>query len=171
MNEIADLAADVSRRNSARIVVDLSNNSAFGALLAARLGGTPANHMVAAVITGADMHANEPTPMPVSIGGVRAIVPRWTLSKRELLETVAAEAENHSLRVGKVGDSDKLAAEFSSIERHVRTSGHVSLAAPAGKHDDLVMALSLCVFGCRRFGGTPTVARRYQPAPSSRAWT
>jgi hypothetical protein len=146
MNDVADLAADLARQYSARIIADLSNNSAFAALLAARLGRNPANHMVAAVITGADSHATMPTPMPVSLGGVRAAVPRWSLSKPELVETVSAEIDNGSLRIGKVGDWEKLRDELTTMEREVRRSGAVAYSAPLGKHDDLVLALALCVF-------------------------
>src|SRR5690606_23050499 len=101
MNEIADLAVEVARLYGAQIVADLSNNSAFAALLAARLGRNPANHMVAAVITGADTHAVAPVPMPISLGSVRAAVPRWSLSKAELIEAISAEMDNGSLRIGR----------------------------------------------------------------------
>ena len=170
MNEVADVAVHLARRHSARIVADLSNNSAFAALLASRLGRNPANYMVAAVITGAGTHANGPTPMPVSLGGVRTAVPRWSLSKPELIETVAAEIENGTLRIGKAGDWEKLRDELASIEREVRQSGSVAYSAPVGKHDDLAVALALCVFGCRRFGSQTHVHRRYSP-PSVAAWT
>ena len=170
MNEVADLAVELSRNHAARIVVDLSNNSAFAALLAARLGANPANHMVAAVITAAAGHANAATPMPVSLGGVRAAVPRWSLSKSELIETVAAEIDNASLRIGKTGDWEALRDELTSMEREVRRSGSVGYAAPDGKHDDLLIALALCVFGCRRLGRRPS-ARRMRAPPASGAWT
>jgi hypothetical protein len=171
MNEVADLAADLARQHSARIIVDLSNNSAFAALLAGRLGPNPANYMVAAVITGADTHATMPTPMPVSLGGVRAAVPRWSLSKAELIETVSAEMENGSLRIGRVGDWEKLRDELAAMEREVRRSGSVAYSAPNGKHDDLALALALCVFGCRRFGSIHHVRRRHAFKGSWEAWT
>jgi hypothetical protein len=170
MNDVADLAADLARKYSARIVADLSNNSAFAALLAGRLGQNPANHMVAAVITGADTHATMPTPMPVSLGSVRAAVPRWSLSKPELIETVSAEIDNRSLRIGKVGDWEKLRDELTAMEREVRRSGSVAYSAPGGKHDDLVVALGLCVFGCRRFGSVPQKRRARASRGSWAAW-
>ena len=171
MNEVADRAVDLARPYKAKIIVDLSNNSAFAALLAARLGQNPANHMIAAKITGAGSHANAPTPMPVSMAGMRAAVPCWNLSKRELIETVAAEMDNNSLRLGKTGDWQRLQGELATMEREVRKSGSVAFSAPDGKHDDLVTALSLCVFGCRRFGrASPTRSPKQVPF-SSEAWT
>lgn len=172
LNEVADLAVDVARSYDAYIVADLSNNSAFAGLLASRLGRNPANRMIAAVITNADTHANAPTSMPVSLAGVRAAVPRWSLSKSELIESVAVELENLSLRLGKTGDWEKLSDELLSIERKVRQSGAVAYSAPAGKHDDLVMALSLSLFGCRRWSlPTKTARRRPENRVPSAGWT
>ncbi len=171
LNEVADMAVEIARPQRARIVVDLTNNSAFASLLAARLGNNPANHMVAAVMTGAASHANGPTPMPVSLGGVRTAVPRWSLSKSELIETIAAELDNRSLRIGKVGDWRVLSDELAAMEREVRRSGSVGYSAPDGKHDDLVNALGLCVFGCRRFGRVGGSNVPKQLAISSAAWT
>jgi hypothetical protein len=171
MNEVADLAADLVRKYSARVIADLSNNSAFAGLLAARLGRNPANHMVAAVITGATSHANAPTPMSVSLGAVRAAVPSWSLSKSELIETIAAEMENQSLRIGKTGDWELLRDEVGSMERQVRRSGSVGYSAPDGKHDDLLVSLALCIFGCRRFAGASPVGRDRKPQVSNAAWT
>jgi hypothetical protein len=34
----------------------------------------------------------------------RAAVPKWSLSKSELIETLAAEMDNQSLRIGQTGD-------------------------------------------------------------------
>ena len=57
------------------------------------------------------------------------------------------------------------------MERSVRASGSAFYSAPPGKHDDLVMALSLAVFGCRRFGW-PAHRRRLVRAPVRAAgWT
>src|SRR5690606_27899671 len=130
--EIADLAVEIARTYGARIIADLSNNSAFAALLAARLGRNPANHMIAAVITGSETHAAAPVPMPVTLGNVRAAVPRWSLSKAELVETISAELDNGSLRLGRMGDWDTLRNELMAMEREVRRSGSVVYSAPAG---------------------------------------
>lgn len=171
MNEVADLAVETARAYDARIVADLSNNSAFAALLAARLGRNPANHMVAAIITGANTHAAAPVPMPISLGRVRAAVPRWSLSKAELVETISAELDNATLRIGRAGDWEPLRDELMGMEREVRRSGSVAYAAPQGKHDDLAMALGLCVFGCRRCGRATQNRNIHSKQFSVRAWT
>jgi len=169
---VADQVATVARDNRAMVVVDATNNSAFAGVLAARLPQPAVNWLVAAAITSALSHAAQPTPMPIAIGGLKSAVRRWTLSKSELVETIAAELGNNSLRITRIGDWEVLQQELSAVERNVRASGSAFYSAPPGKHDDLVMALALCAFGCRRLGRQ--AARRLRPARpriSSAAWT
>jgi hypothetical protein len=169
--DVADVVATVARDNRATVVFDATNNSAFAGVLAARLPQPAVNHLVAAAITGALSHAAQPTPMPIAIGGLKSVVRRWTLSKSELVETIAAELGNNSLRIARIADWEVLQAELSTMERSVRASGSAFYSAPPGKHDDLVMALSLAVFGCRRFG-RPSIPRvRRSLRVSSAAWT
>ena len=94
----------------------------------------------------------------------------------------ALEARANRMRVGRerrgdvahrqVGDWEALRDELSSMERTVRASGSVAYSAPSGKHDDLIMALALAVFGLRRIGGAVTRrrARRREPFGVG-AWT
>jgi len=163
--------AQAVRENRAKAVVDSTNNSAFVGMLAARLPQPAVNHLVATAITGALTHAAQPTPMLIAIGGVRSAVQRWTLSKSELIETIAAEMSGNSLRIARMGDWEVLQAELQAMERTVRASGSASYSAPPGKHDDLVMALSLAVFGCSRFG-RPALRHRFVRARVGAAgWT
>jgi hypothetical protein len=76
------------------------------------------------------------------------------------------------LRIARVGDWETLHDELSTMERNVRASGSAFYTAPAGKHDDLVMALALSVFGCRRLGRQAArPSRPPRPRISSAAWT
>jgi hypothetical protein len=171
MNEVADMAAALARQHRAKTVVDLSNNSAFATLLAARLPSPQANYLVAGVITGADTHAATPQAMPVSIGAMRGAIPRWMLSKAQLVEDIGAEIDNGTLRMGQVGDWEKLRDELHGMERMARRSGTVCYSAGSGKHDDLVLALSLAVFGCRRVLAPPRIRRVRQGPVSWAAWS
>jgi hypothetical protein len=169
--EVADEVAAVARAKRATVIVDASNNSAFVGVLAARLPQPAVNWITAAAITSALAHASQPIPMPIAIGGLKSAVRRWTLSKSELVEGVAAEMANASLRISRQGDWEVLQAELQSMERTVRASGSASYSAPPGKHDDVAMALALAVFGCRRFGGQTLPRHRLPPRISSLAWT
>jgi hypothetical protein len=102
---------------------------------------------------------------------MRAAIPRWTLSKAELIETVGAEIDNGSLRIAQTGDWAVLSAELASIERTVRASGSVAYGAPTGKHDDLVIALALATFGCRRLVARNRVQRPRRERVTSQGWT
>jgi hypothetical protein len=115
--EVADAIAAVVRENRAKVVVDSSNNSAFVGTLAVRLPQPPANWLVAAAITSALAHSAQPTPFAVTLGGQTTSVPRWTLSKSELVETVAAELGNGSLRFAKQGDWEALQDELAASSR------------------------------------------------------
>jgi hypothetical protein len=173
LDEVADATAEAARSLRCPVVFDASNNSAFASILAVRFGANPANSLIAGVITNAVDHASQPTSMILSLMGLRAAIPRWTLSKRELVESTAAEIDGGTLKIGRVGDWEALREELTAVERTVRQSGSIGYSAPAGKHDDLVMALSLAVFGLRRLGTASGGRRRVQkkePA-SALAWT
>jgi hypothetical protein len=103
LEDVANEAARVARDNRAVLVFDGTNNSAFAGVLAARLPQPAVNWLIAAAITGALSHAAQPTPMPIAIGGMKSAVRRWTLSKSELVETIAAELGNNSLRIARMG--------------------------------------------------------------------
>jgi hypothetical protein len=172
LEDVADEVAKNARDNRAMVVLDATNNSAFAGVLAARLPQPAVNWLIAAAITNALSHAAQPTPMPIAIGGLKSAVRRWTLSKNELVETIAAELANNSLRIARAGDWTTLQQELSTIERNIRASGSAFYSAPSGKHDDLVMALALCVFGCRRLGRqTAPRSRLPRQRISSAAWT
>ena len=169
---VAEHASALSRRTGARIVCDLSNNSGFATLLGPLLGERPANRLLCAVITGAGTHAAQPMPMPITVAGRTVGVPRITLSKRELIEQISVELDAGSLRLAKVGDWEQLRHELGRLQREARQSGTVCYAAPAGEHDDMVSALSLCIYGCRRLMPVRRQMGARRRAPfSSRAWT
>lgn len=170
--ELADAIAATAHEYRAKLVVDTSNNSAFISLLAPRFGRDAPNRIAPVVITNAHSHAIASSPMPVTVGTLRTALPRWTLSKRELIETTAMELDNQSLRIARVGDWEVLRDELATMEQTVRQSGTVTYSAPEGRHDDLVTALSLCVFGCRGLVAPPRPRKvTGGTRPSWGAWT
>jgi len=171
--EVAEEIAQLARKASARIVVDTSNNSGFVQVLAPLLSEKPANQLLAAVITNAGTHPAQPTPMPVTVNGRQVGIPRITLSKWELIETMGAEMDAGMLRLARTGDWEELRHELGRLQREARQSGSVLYAAPSGEHDDLVLALSLAVYGCRRLIHSPRGRTRPSRGPgfSSSAWT
>jgi hypothetical protein len=171
-DELADAIADTARKyDSPRVIFDSSNNSAFASILAARFPNRPSNNLVAGVITAGADHAAQPVAFNVSLLGQKTVLPRWTLSKRELIESVSAELDNGGLKLTKTGSWEALRDEFAVMERTINAAGTVRYSAPAGKHDDLILALSLCVFGLRRIGAPARrIARERGPKFTSAAW-
>ena len=53
------------------------------------------------------------------------------------------------------GPWEVLTAEMKRCEYDIGPTGQISYAAPAGHHDDCVMALALGVWGCRTYGEEP----------------
>ncbi len=109
--------------------------------------------------------------MQLSLLGLRAAIPRWMLSKRELIESVSAEIDAGTLRIGKTGDYEALRDELLAMERTVRASGSVAYSAPFGKHDDMVIALALAAFGLRRIGAPARARRASRDVPNAAGWT
>jgi hypothetical protein len=170
---VADTTATVVRDYRAKVVADASNNGAFIGVLAVRLPAPAMNWLTAGVITAALSHSAYPQRERYQLGGSNNAVGRWTLSKAALVQDIAAEIGNGSLILAKRGDWEAMEEEILDIEQVIKPSGSVSYSARSGKHDDLVMALSLAVFGCRRLG--PYGARGRQGplrrGPSSSGWT
>ena len=58
-------------------------------------------------------------------------------------------------RVSWPSSWDVMTAEMKRYEYEIGPTGQVSYSAPAGYHDDCVMALALAVWGSARFGVAP----------------
>lgn len=75
-------------------------------------------------------------------------------SKRRLVENLIVEMEAGRLMLADVGE---LVAELEAFGYEVNRSGRISYEAPAGLHDDCVMALALAAWGMRGAVGTGAV--------------
>ncbi len=171
LDAVAAEAAAYAKEYRAKILVDLSNNAAFASLLAGHFSNA-ADHICGASITQAAEHASIPTRLQLAVGGQHTAIPKWSLSKAQMMHELAAEIDNRTLRTSKVGDWQALAADMATFDQHMRASGSLSLGAQSGKHDDGVASLALLVFALRRLGGV--ARRRVTPKRagfSSRAWT
>ncbi len=74
-------------------------------------------------------------------------------SKRELVQGLMVAVEQR--RVSWPAAWDVMTAEMKRYEYEIGPTGQVSYSAPAGYHDDCVMALALAVWGERTFGTGP----------------
>ena len=74
-------------------------------------------------------------------------------TKRELVQGLMVAVEQR--RVSWPAAWDVMTAEMKRYEYEIGPTGQVSYSAPAGYHDDCVMALALAVWGSARFGVAP----------------
>jgi len=74
-------------------------------------------------------------------------------SKRELVQGLMVAVEQR--RVSWPVAWDVMTAEMKRYEYEIGPTGQVSYSAPAGYHDDCVMALALAVWGVKAFGTGP----------------
>ena len=74
-------------------------------------------------------------------------------SKRELVQGLMVAVEQR--RVSWPASWDVMTAEMKRYEYEIGPTGQVSYSAPAGYHDDCVMALALAVWGVKTFGAGP----------------
>ena len=72
---------------------------------------------------------------------------RWSVAKTELISGVDARLHSGELRfAAELTEAPALAEEFKDFRRHLTAAGHATYQARTGKHDDLVLAVSLCVW-------------------------
>ncbi|MGO4438863.1 hypothetical protein [Rhizobium sp. RAF56] len=95
--------------------------------------------------------AMQAVPLLMQVGNRKMGIPKITLSKRELIEQIGVELDAGTLRIAQTGEWEELRHELTRMQRIARQSGSVAYQAAPGEHDDLVSALSLTVYGCRRF--------------------
>lgn len=176
LEEVADhVAAVASNLPNPIICFDASQNSAFSGILASRFGSKPQNHLIACTITAAHEHAAQPQLMPISLHGQRGAIRRWSLSKKQMVEELAAEIEANTIRFAQTGDWEAMRDQLVTLNRTVRQSGAVTYSAAPGQHDDGPMSAATLLFGLRYALGLGMnrrrIARPRAPVPSRLAWT
>lgn len=170
-DEVASEVASYAKSIRAKIMCDLSNNGAFASILAAHFQN-PMDAIVGASITNAYEHAGQPVPFRLSVGGVNSVIPKWGVSKQQLMQELSAEVNGGTLVPAREGDWQILNEEMSSLQQEFRASGRMGVEAPQGKHDDGPMSLALLIFTLRRIGGM--AHRRTTPKRAgfgAKAWT
>ena len=72
---------------------------------------------------------------------------RWSVAKTELISGVDARLHSGELRfAAELTEAPALAEEFKDFRRHLTAAGRATYQARTGRHDDLVLAVSLCVW-------------------------
>lgn len=75
----------------------------------------------------------------------------WNVGKAELVARVQVEMQTGRLRIGsRIEHVDLLVGELLDFRARQSAAGHMTFNAREGKHDDLVLALALAIFGAVR---------------------
>ncbi len=174
---VVDECVEMAREYGSYIIWDSSNQSAMGALFAAKLGKSAQKQLNAAIITAAAEHSTGVGHSIISLCGMATAINKFSFSKRELVEAIEIEIRAQTLKIGRSDDSDWMALrdEMAIMSRKTTAAGRVSYAAEEGegKHDDCVMSLAIGVAFLRRHAGGSrrSVLRPRREKYGSLAWT
>ncbi len=174
---VVDEVVEMARQYGSYIIWDSTNQSAMGALFAAKLGKRAQKQLAAAIITAAAEHSTGVGHSIISLCGMATAINKYSFAKRELVEAIEIEIRAQTLKIGRSDDSDWqiLRDEMAIMSRRTTAAGRVSYAAEEGegKHDDAVMSLALAVAFLRRHTGAVrrSITRPRGPKFTAAAWT
>jgi hypothetical protein len=157
-----------------KVIIDSTNNLALVGSIANRFGREAANRLVAVTIAAASEDSTTPVPFDVAVGGLRCVIPRFTVSRSRTFERIVGEISNKTIRLSKHGDANILREQISSIEM-IEGGGKRAFDHPSDGHDDAIWAVGLAIYAARKFVGSSTLKPRRSsggaPRFTSAAWT
>lgn len=124
------------------VVADISNQQAH---LEALAGASP-TPICPLKITSRSQHALEPALGHITVGGNKARVPIWTLSRTELIDGLYPFFEQGALRITEQGDGPEIIQELSSLSREITRASNVVWACPPSGHDDMAISAAIGVW-------------------------
>lgn len=155
-----------------RIVLDTSSNFSLAVELARRV---PVGQIAFIRFHGGGEHAPHPTPSLLGmIGGKNTAAPIWSVSRRELINSleIAANQNRIVLPVNDPSQTEGLGTlrkQLSELSLHTTDAGRTVIESSG--HDDVAIALGMGLFVCERWSRLSL--RRLTPSPQIRsaAWT
>ncbi|MEQ8262280.1 hypothetical protein [Pseudohaliea sp.] len=131
------------------VVADISNQQAH---LEALAGASPIP-ICPLKITSRVQHALDPSLGNITVGGQKARVPIWMLSRTELIDGLYPFFELGTLRITEQGDGPEIIRELSSLSREITRASNVVWTCPPSGHDDMAISGAIGVW-----------AQHYRPA-------
>ena len=118
------------------IVADISNQQTHLELLAG------ASHIAICPlkITSRSQHALEPTVGYITVGGNKARVPIWMLSRTELIDGLYPFFEASTLRITEQGQGPLIVRELGGLNREITKAANVVWSCPSSGHDDMAIS-------------------------------
>jgi hypothetical protein len=124
------------------IVADISNQQAHLELLVG------ASHIAVCPlkITSRSQHALEPAVGHITVGGNKARVPIWMLSRTELIDGLYPFLEAGTLRITQQGQGSLIVRELASLSREITRASNVVWTCPPSGHDDMAISAAMGIW-------------------------
>lgn len=135
-----------------RVVLDTSSNFSLAVELARRV---PIANIAFIRFHGGGEHAPHPAPSLLGmIGGKNTAAPIWSVSRRELINSleIAANQKRIVLPVDDSSQTDGLSTlrkQLSELSLHTTEAGRTIIESSG--HDDVAIALAMALFVCERW--------------------
>jgi hypothetical protein len=124
------------------IVADISNQQAHLELLA----GASHIPICPLKITSRSQHALEPTIGHITVGGNKARVPIWMLSRTELIDGLYPFFEACTLRITEQGQGPMIVSELGGLNREITKAANVVWTCPSSGHDDMAISAAMGIW-------------------------
>lgn len=159
------------------IVADISNQQAHLELLA----GASHIPICPLKITSRSQHALEPTVGHITVGGNKARVPIWMLSRTELIDGLYPFFEAGTLHITGHQQGTLIVRELGSLSREITRASNVVWTCPPSGHDDMAVSAAMGIWAqhyrpARVLIDPSRLLRRRaalssKPRPSTAGWT
>lgn len=131
------------------IVADISNQQAH----LEQLAGASHVAICPLKITSRSQHALEPTLGHITVGGKKARVPIWMLSRTELIDGLYPFFEAGTLHITQSGQGSLIVRELGSLSREITRASNIVWTCPPSGHDDMAISAAMGIW-----------AQHYRPA-------
>ena len=97
-------------------------------------------------ITSRSQHALEPTVGHITVGGNKARVPIWMLSRTELIDGLYPFFEAATLRITEQGQGPMIVRELGGLNREITRAANVVWTCPPSGHDDMAISAAIGIW-------------------------
>lgn len=131
------------------IVADISNQQAHLELLT----GASSIPVCPLKITSRSQHGLDPSVGHITVGGRKARVPIWMLSRTEMIDGLYPFFEAGNLHITEQGQGPMIVRELGSLSREITRASNVVWTCPPSGHDDMAVSAAIGIW-----------AHHYRPA-------
>jgi len=124
------------------IVADISNQQAH----LEQLVGAAHIPVCPLKITSRSEHSLNPDVGNITVGGKKARVPVWKLSRTELIDGLYPFFEAGTLRITEQGQGSMIVCELGGLNREITRAANVVWSCPPSGHDDMAISAAIGIW-------------------------